>query len=658
MAAEILPTQAETGSFLRKSIYPLAAMVAFVCAIVFGVHLLIDRAIDQAVKSHAEMDAMTWAGELNANLLESDGALTSGMLTEGQKAVIDAAIKYGNVYAFIVYGTKGQMVYSSDYGAPDPGADRLVNQTALEVVVSGTSNVQVLQRTSPAGDQSVFVDAFVPAKGQDSRVVGAVQVYLDKSDIATFYHSFLDWIGLLLPIVCAVVCVVPSFAFVMKREQAFARSEDVRHLSRYDALTGALNRHTMSTEAKKRFLDREENARIGVFFLDLDKFKSVNDTHGHEFGDAYLKHIASILISNVRATDLVGRMGGDEFVICFPDACLDLLESVGQKMMDEANQPFEYKGKTIQGSLSIGAHLADPDESGPEALHAADLALYHAKSTGRNRMQVYFKALDTALLRRCEVEARMRDALEKDEFEIHFQPLSKPSDGSIIGFEALLRLNGADGTPISPTEFIPIAEETGMIQTLGMRTLRQAIEAAKTWPEDIFLSVNLSPAQFQKGDLVTDIEELLTELDFPAGRLELEVTENLLMADEERVSAQLVGLKRIGISIAMDDFGTGYSSLGYLWKYDFDKLKIDRVFLEGFEFDNVRYREIIETIVTLGHKMGMQVTVEGVENETQTEMLDEFACDQYQGFLIGKPMPAAQALETISAERPGETSAA
>ncbi|WP_299869234.1 EAL domain-containing protein [uncultured Roseobacter sp.] len=638
--------------------FPLAALVGFVCAIVFGVHLLIDRAINQAIKSHADMDAMTWARELHANLLASDGALSSGMLTEDQKAVIDAAIKYGNVYAFIVYDTKGRMVYSSDYGAPDLGTDRPVNETAQEVVTSGASNVQVLQRMSPAGDQSVFVDAFVPAKGQDGRVIGAVQVYLDKSEIATFYHSFLDWIGLLLPVVCAVIYVVPSVAFVMKREQAFSRGEDVRQLSRYDALTGALNRHTMSTEAKKRFADRGQDTQIGVFFLDIDKFKTVNDTHGHEFGDAYLKHIASILIASVRETDLVGRMGGDEFVVCFPDACLNLLERVGQKMMHAANQPFEYKGKTIQGSLSIGAHLADPDESGPEALHAADLALYHAKSTGRNKMQVYFKALDTALLRRCEVEARMRQAFDRNEFEVHFQPLSKPSDGSIIGFEALLRLNGTDGAPISPTEFIPIAEETGMIQALGMRTLRQAIETAKTWPEDIFLSVNLSPAQFQKGDLVSEIEALLNELNFPAGRLELEVTENLLMADEERVSAQLVGLKRMGISIAMDDFGTGYSSLGYLWKYDFDKLKIDRVFLEGFEFDNLRYREIIETIVTLGHKMGMQVTVEGVENEAQTEMLDEFACDQYQGFLIGKPMPAAQALETINAERPGETSAA
>ncbi len=658
MAAKILSSRGKTGSLVRKFASPLAILLVLTCAIVLGVHLLIDRAIDGAIKSHAEMDAMKWAKELNSNLLESGDALANGALTEDQKAVIDAAIKFGNVYAFIVYDTSGQMVYSSDYGAPGPGSVRTVNQTAQQVVASGTSNVEVVQRVSPSGSQSVFVDALVSAKGQDGRAIGAVQVYLDKSDIATFYHGLLDWIGLLLPVVCAVIYAIPSVAFVMKREQAFTRNERVRQLSRYDALTGALNRHTMSTEAKKRFADRDAYGEIGVFFLDVDKFKSVNDTHGHEFGDAYLKHIASLLISNVRETDLVGRMGGDEFVVCFPNASFEFLDEVGHRILNEANQPFEYKGKTIQGSLSIGVHLAELEESGPEALHAADLALYHAKTNGRNRMQVYFSALDAALLRRCAVEARMREALERDEFEIHFQPLSKPSDGSIIGFEALLRLNSADGTPICPTEFIPIAEETGMIQVLGMRTLRQAIETAKTWPDDIFLSVNLSPAQFQKGDLVTEIEALLTELVFPARRLELEVTENLLMADEERVSAQLVGLKRMGISIAMDDFGTGYSSLGYLWKYDFDKLKIDRVFLEGFEFDNARYREIIETIVTLGHKMGMQVTVEGVENESQTEMLNEFACDQYQGFLIGKPMPAAQALETISTERAAKPSVA
>ncbi|MGC3938891.1 putative bifunctional diguanylate cyclase/phosphodiesterase [Roseobacter sp. EG26] len=658
MDASTLFTNGETSSSLRKCAVPLLVLVAFTGAITLGVHLLIDWAVGETINKQAEMDAMNWAEEFNTRSTGSGSILSDGALTAGQQSVIDSAINFGNVYAFIVYDAEGRAVYSNDYGLFDMSGNQPVNDTALNVVTSGQSSIDVVQKESPNGTVNVFVDALVLIKDPSGAAIGAVQLYLDKSEAAAFYTKFLDWIGLLLPILSAIIYLVPSIAFIMKREQAYTRTKRVNHLSRFDALTGALNRHTMSSECKARFADREKSKVIGVFFMDVDKFKNINDSNGHEFGDAYLKHIASILINNVRGTDLVGRMGGDEFVIAFPDATAELLTSIGERILEEASKPFEYKGTTIQGSISIGSHLADVTESGPEALHAADLALYHAKTNGRNNMQFYFHELDTAMIRRCAVEARMREALQNDEFDIHFQPLSNPADASIVGFEALLRLNDAQGTPISPTEFIPIAEETGMIQAIGIQTLERAIVAAKSWPDHIFLSVNLSPAQFQRGDLVSEIEDVLTRQDFPASRLELEVTESLLMADEERVSAQLVGLKRIGISIAMDDFGTGYSSLGYLWKYDFDKLKIDRVFLEGFEFDSTKYREIIETIVTLGHKMGMQVTIEGVESHDHTEMLRELDCDQYQGFLFGKPMPAEKALEAVTVGQLGKTSAA
>ncbi|MBW4709368.1 EAL domain-containing protein [Roseobacter sp. YSTF-M11] len=658
MDSKPLVTKREKGLAMRKCAISLAVLATFTGLITLGVHLLVDWAITETIKKHAEMSAVKWAEEFNENLPASGDLLAGQSLTAGQQSVIESAMNYGHVYAFIVYNTDGRAVYSSDYGVSSSVADQPVNKTALAVVASKNSSIDVVQKVSPTGSQSVFVDALVPAKDETGTVIGAVQLYLDESEPAAFYTSFLDWIALLLPILCAIIYIVPAFAFILKREQAFARTKWVHHLSRFDTLTGALNRHTMSTECKERFADRATNRKIGVFFMDVDKFKTINDTNGHEFGDAYLKHIASILISSVRDIDLVGRMGGDEFVIAFPDATHELLDTVGERILQEARKPFEYKGKTIQGSISIGSHLADLDEDGPGALHAADLALYHAKTQGRNTLQWYFRELDTAMIRRCAVEARIRDALRDDAFETHFQPLTDAANGSIVGFEALLRLNDADGHPISPAEFVPIAEETCMIQEIGMKALRQAIEAAKSWPEHIFLSVNLSPAQFASGDLVDDVQALLDALDFPAGRLELEVTESLLMADEDRVSAQLHGLKRMGIAIAMDDFGTGYSSLGYLWKYDFDKLKIDRVFLEGFDFDPVRYREIIETIVTLGHKMGMQVTIEGVETELQTDMLKDFACDQYQGFLFGKPMPADQALAAVSVNSLGDTSAA
>lgn len=652
MAAEkYYSTTDNEGSFLKRSQMPLLFVCVLTALILLGVHASMDWAVRKTILAKAEDAAMVWASHFIAELTELDSIVERGALSAGQQEVVNSAIKYSEVHSFTVFDPEGRLIFSTDFGVAEKSSQGGQNDDAKRVLSLGTPLIEIITRSTSSSDPSVFVQAMVPAVGADGTPIGVVGLFLDKSKSAAVYTKVMTAFGWAIPVLCAVFYAMPALAYVMKREQAHARTRRVALLSRFDQLTGMLNRHTMTQECRQLFVDRGGHEVVGIFFLDIDTFKSVNDEYGHEFGDAYLRFISSIILSNVGSRDLAGRMGGDEFVVAVRKANTEMMQSIGQNILREARAPFEYKGTTMQASVSIGYYLAERSDSKKDALHAADLALYHAKSTGRNAMVEYFPELDTAMIRRREIEARMREAMANAQFEAVFQPITDPNKKTIVGFEALLRLNGKDGEPISPDEFIPIAEETGMIQEIGSFVLRSAITNAKTWPEHIFVSVNLSPAQFKQGDLVEQVSDILNEFNFPASRLEFEVTEGLLMADEERVSDQLVGLKQLGISIAMDDFGTGYSSLGYLWKYDFDKLKIDRVFLEGFDFDKERYSEIIETIVILGHKMGMKVTVEGVETESHHTMLDQLACDQYQGFYFGKPMPADQARKALAAPK-------
>jgi len=319
--------------------------------------------------------------------------------------------------------------------------------------------------------------------------------------------------------------------------------------------------------------------------------------------------------------------------------------ALARRVREALRRTFTYKGSTVTIGVSLGMHLSVPGEVEDWALHAADLALYRAKANGRDQIVRFSPDFDTDLRRRRHVEASMRGALSGNNgFFVEFQPIFQLCCERPTGFEALLRLRDEDGALISPAEFIPIAEESGLVTEIGVMTLECVLNTAKAWPKDLFVAVNLSAVQFKPGDFVDIVADLLDRSGFEAARLNLEVTESLLLEDEENVRHQLDGLKALGATISLDDFGTGYSSLGYLWKFHFDKLKIDRTFLQGFDVNSEKYSQVIETIVMLGHNLEMDVIVEGVESELQLDMLKQLGCDQFQGFLLGRPMSASAAL--------------
>jgi len=340
-------------------------------------------------------------------------------------------------------------------------------------------------------------------------------------------------------------------------------------------------------------------------------------------------------------SDLVGRLGGDEFLVIAERDNPEDIYALVEKIQSRVSSPIRFDGSTVIGHLSIGIHMNDGEEATIEdCMQKADVALYQAKFEGRNTYRTFTHEMETSALRRRAVEAAILSGLEEERFEVYYQPLLHQKNKQCAGFEALLRLKDKDGNSISPVEFIPISESMGQICSIGSWVLKTAIAAADSWPDDYFISVNLSARQFDDNSLVPLVGRLLKEAGLDPTRLELEVTESLLMDNTDSVSAQLAELRKFGVKLALDDFGTGYSSLGYLWQFGFDKLKIDRSFIVGLDHNTEKASEILDTIILLGHRLDMTVTAEGIETAYQEKILSDLECDHFQGFLFGKPMPA------------------
>jgi diguanylate cyclase (GGDEF)-like protein/PAS domain S-box-containing protein len=427
---------------------------------------------------------------------------------------------------------------------------------------------------------------------------------------------------------------------ISERKEA---AERIAHLAFHDSLTGLPNRAVFADHLAGTVARASESAdHVAVLCVDLDGFKAVNDIYGHPAGDALLIAAAQRLRSAVRGHELVARLGGDEFAVVQAGG-----EQPGhsgllaQRIVEALAEPFALGPDTVRISVSIGVALFPADAADPESLiKNADMALYRAKADGRGTARFYEAAMDEALRRRRQLEADLRQAIGRGELSVHYQPLAELESGSILGFEALLRWNHAQLGAIGPATFIPLAEESGFILKLGEWVLREACTEAARWTPALKLSVNLSPVQFTQGDLAAEVEAILAETGLDPARLELEVTEGLLIKDAEKAIVILERLKALGVQISMDDFGTGYSSLSYFRMFPFDKVKIDQSFIRDM-IENPQARAIIRSVIGLGQGLGMPVVAEGVETAEQLEALRAEGCDQVQGYWISRPGPIA-----------------
>ncbi|GHD15590.1 hypothetical protein GCM10016234_22690 [Tianweitania populi] len=442
----------------------------------------------------------------------------------------------------------------------------------------------------------------------------------------------------LLPDGGAALTLADVSAFVREAERA-----------RRDPLTGLANRVTLHATLG-RLLQADEP--LTVLSIDLDRFKSVNDTLGHPIGDTLLRKVAERLGTVAADGDVVARLGGDEFTILKPGQFSQQeIKTTAKRVVDLVGRTYALEGHMIHIGASVGITQAPQDGTDNDVLMKnADLALYRSKAEGRGRFRFFEQEMDEQMQARRAIELDLRRALALKEFELAYQPQVDLATQDVVGFEALLRWRNAARGLVSPAEFIPVAEETGLIVAIGEWVLRTACRDAASWPEPISVGVNLSPLQFRSPTLAQTVLSALANSGLAPERLELEITENALIEDTDAVIALLNRLRDVGVRVSMDDFGTGYSSLAYLQKFPFDRLKIDQSFVRGMG-ENPEAGAIVRAVAALGASLGMKTTAEGVETEEQLAAIRLEGCTHVQGYFTGRPMAAADASALLTQPR-------
>jgi diguanylate cyclase (GGDEF)-like protein len=460
---------------------------------------------------------------------------------------------------------------------------------------------------------------------------GPTSAHMVGSDGVTYQALFVPLGG-----GCFCVSLAPVAGTL--QPPAEAGTDDLTGLFRREAFMAALDCALAGS--------RRGDAALAVHYLDLDRFKIINDTLGHAIGDQLLGKVADRLRVACREGDVVARIGGDEFVVLQRDVTgLNDVQRLATRLVDLVGRTYVLNGHTINIGASVGVALGGEELQARDLLRQADLALYEAKRAGRGRYRFFEPGMDEQLRRRRELEIDLRRALALKQFDLHYQPFLDVRSGKVIGFEALLRWQHPTRGNVPPLDFISLAEENGLIVRIGEWAMAAACKAAAGWPDDMIVAVNVSPVQFKADTLLATVSGVLQTTGLAPHRLEIEITESALLDNTDTVLATLHALRDLGVRISMDDFGTGYSSLSYLQKFPFNKIKIDRSFVSGDDADS---RAILKAVSGLGANLGMSITAEGVETVEQLARIRDQNCTHVQGYLTGRPMAGADVQPFLS----------
>jgi len=630
----------------------IVVLAALICLLAIAGFMLGQLVYAYMLRADAISTAESWAESLERGVDDLPAILAGAKPSESSRRILSITSQVGDVYRCRIWNRSGQMIFKSERMPSASSAATLFDLRGSANARAILSGLEVT--VSNAGDRSsnpqFYVVSFIPIR-QGTSIAGAFEIYLDQTADKTIYERSCLITESLIAIAVLLAGGIPAcLAYRTMIEHRAARAEAL-HLAEHDTLTGLANR-TLLEERAAIALARagREKGQVAAFMIDLDRFKEVNDAFGRSAGDSVIKELAQRLKYTIRTNDLAARIGGDEFVVLQegviqPGGAGELAERL-QKVL---SQPYQFGAMEIHCDVSIGIAVAPSDAADLDTLlTCADAAMYQVKADGRCGLRFFQSGMDAILRDRRRIEIDIRRALDAGLFQLAFQPLLECRGNRLIGFEALLRW--PEGwAPQSPATFIPVAEESGLIVPLGMWVLETACSAAAAWKQPLRLAVNLSPVQFRHGDLVDAVEHALQVSGLEPHRLELEVTESIWMQNTDAVLDQLARLRKLGISIVLDDFGTGYSSLSYLWRFPFDKVKIDRSFVTDMQTEP-KAAAIVKSVVALARTLHLSVTAEGVETRSQADRLVEAGCDQVQGFLFGRPLTSAQTIRLIDSE--------
>lgn len=620
---------------LTKNVLTVVPFLLLALLFLGGIYYVLLVAVDRVIEEDAAFTASHWTAYLTQNPEEVRRLESGRGLSRRALAFYRPLAAAEQIIGFKLVEPGGAVRFET-------------TSRALTARVGKAAGLVQHREIARGGPKASLVASTLPL-----RIAGQRPKYLvvvsDQATRRTLFDEELIRALIALTFLTACSFGVPAIVFLRERTQKEQGEERIEFLAQHDLMTNLMNRSSFNLTLDTHLSGIKSGEHIALHFIDLDRFKSVNDSLGHNVGDELIKSVATRLRKVLGSNDLLARFGGDEFVLAqdYIDG-QDDAERRAAIIRQSIGEPFAVGGHQITTTVSIGTAIAPQHgHTVIELTKSADLALYAAKADGRDACRMYHPDMDAALHERQKIEKALRRAAALESFELHFQPIVRAEEKKLLGFEVLLRLQTEDGEDIPPTAFIPIAENMGLISQIGSWVIRKACQAAAEWPDELTVSVNLSPRQFENGELCGIVETAVRESGLAPPRLELEITEGLLISDVEGVMSQLRQLKSLGVSVAMDDFGTGYSSLSYLWRFPFDKLKIDRSFMSELAEGDEHVASILNTIVALGRTLNLKVTAEGVETQAQADLLKQLNCDQLQGYHFGRPMPESDVAAVI-----------
>ncbi len=626
--------------FLERHWLTIAGFSVIAGCVAIGVGRLGSVTVDGIVET-----SLAQRGSQFAEFLAKDGHAVEALLTglsrhpETETSVRNLATLAG-VESFAVYDRDGREAFrsKSDQHAwliRDRAGGISSNRHLAEPIVRQDPPGQIV------GDLGGGLASVLSPMWRDGRLVGFVMIEVDPAfETAGFALTLAESSAKLLALLL-LATGLPLLFYVRRKNKIADASARIEFLANHDPLTRLLNRRRMQDQVDRLLgTARATREEFAYCCLDIDGLSEINDAFGQAQGDELLRVVASRLAAVVDDCDLLARIAADDFAVLMRRVrTREDMAAFAGRVRAAVAEPVELKGRIVRPQISIGfAQMPRDGRTQNDLVRHAQLALGHHKSKRSGDFVAFEPFMDEEAEHRRRIETLLRDAIENDGFELAYQPLMSCDGKRLFGFEALLRLRDADNAYVSPAVFVPVAESRGYIKTIGTWALREAVRQAAEWPDDITVSVNLSAVQFRDDDIVGIVGKALADAGITGNRIEIEIVESLLLERTDSVIRQLQELKTLGVSITMDDFGTGYSSLGYLWKFPFDKLKIDRSFVVAFAEGEERVEEIIGTIISLAHLMRMKVTTEGVETQEQADLLHRLGCDIAQGYHFGRPL--------------------